>query len=650
LSQAHVASILLDIQQTGNASKAVQDLATAYANMQPAAAQGGRAMAQALGGVFDAARRASGGLNEAVERSRELLMLGQAQAQQRESMAYRQHQQMQALAQAPLAARQSYSMQARQERKGMEFEQEQQLRALQFEQAMAQAQAAQQQATPGSPGGGYYQGYYGMRQKIAQAPGRAVDAAVGPEMGSKVGAAAAAFTASYQATTSALGKAATAMDILGNSTTTAAQKQDALFANFVPMGDTILRFRDAVMGVTDSLRRTEIGHQDRMLQQSRGSYLESVVNREQAQATTHGHYAQAYARAEVPAAPNADRSTFQGDIQYSQQARLFPLQGNLARAQAESDAAKADVEASRSRLEQLKSDAAAASTKQDNAIIKMMEERDKENGPRAGATRGATGRPSSWYTMGIAGLAVGANLTGLGKIPGVNKAIGGLASLSDEAWRDKPARAAANVAGVEATAAVLQAEKLVQEEIVRLKERGLSAAEKESAVRKASIAIDRAQLGFLQEKEQRLGSQAVRLAGMGPAGRAVGSAYARMMQNMKPEAIANLPSSIIGQAQYYAPEFVRKRLEQAGEKLGGFVAEDKRRGILEMGKLSDVREEIGKKAMAVEVKLNFDRAELNRQIVEAVREALAGLVASIKAETAAQVWGQFEGRQINQNH
>lgn len=474
--------------------------------------------------------------------------------------------------------------------------------------------------------------------------GRAAGAAGGMlgGLGGALGAAAGPFAAAAAAYTSlatAAGKTADALTILRNGALTTAQKQDALLKEFVPGAESFLKLRDAVAGVTEKLRQLHVRMAMQELQQGyerefrladQAARADVLLAKNRGIAFHNvGFVAPPGLRQGIGAPGFIDRSTFQGDITYQNAQQLYPAKVAQKRAVAEAQAAENDLAASKGRLAKLEGERKSLADRMRKA--QQAEQLALERGNSTSTVtegRGIGDRIAQFAWNAIPAARV--------------LDMFGLTPSDHNAAKNKVERTDAGMKALLAEQAVLNNEAQIAAEITRQKQLGLTAAEKESAVRKAGIAIERERLSILQAQEQRLTGQSQRLGRMSPAQRALGLQAARLA---KAQGIGNLPPALKALVEGFAPQFAAKEYEKFGQTTAEYKAGVKE-GFLEEGNLKDIREKIGKVQANVQVEVNLDEELLSKRIAENLNKFLEKLLQSINVKFEAEAGKLKTGQQL----
>jgi hypothetical protein len=416
--------------------------------------------------------------------------------------------------------------------------------------------------------------------------------------------------AGFQATVHAIDGTAKAIEVFGDSTKTAAQKADSFVKEFVPGGQALTHFRDAVMGTADALRRLEEQYQAQQLAQAQRHELQRTQLSGQAELQAAQAKAQALAGVQVPGMIGSDRGTFQGDIAHREAIQRQGAQFAVSRAEAQQQAAQKAFAAGAVNVTDLKKQ------------LKDAEADAKAKQAAAGALGAAEGfNPISFTANPVGHLLFGWAARGVTQQP-----------------RDAAERAAEL-----AHNNVTEQAKTLQIEINAQKERGVQLAEKESAVRKSIIEQAKTELSLAEAKEQRLTGQAQRWGGMTTVDRQMGLAAARALKAAGGD-LSRFDPALIQQAEQFVPEYVRKLKEKFGQNTAegkAAVAE----GLGEAGDLGEARQQVEKVRADVNVKIALDEQTLATKIVEVLDRKFTDLIKAVKAEQAGQRAAQAEGVQ-----
>lgn len=412
---------------------------------------------------------------------------------------------------------------------------------------------------------------------------------LGGQLGGSLGGAGAAVglaAAAFGAVTLAADKAASAIEVMNNGAMTAAQKQDQ-FTKMMPGGETYIKLRDAIAGVTESMRLLALEHQNLSLAQANAQEKKMREVAGQAEVDRAANLGTAYNRARVPDTLNklaGGRGTYAGQLAYEEAAARFGPQAALSRAEEEAKAARKDYGASGARRVDLEANRVRLIDRMDKA--RAAEEQAVKNGNAFGANAGD----------------------------------------------NKVARTAAGLNALRAEQEVLNNEARIEAEINRQKDLGVTLAQKESAARQAQNGMLKAELQLLQQKEQRQSGAAQALGSMNPAQRAMAVQAVKMAQQVGD--VGMLPPSLRGLAQQVAPGMMGKLTEKSGENSKEFK-ELQGLGAVDKGSLDETRREVAKTQTQVEVNVNLDTEAMAKKIAEALGKSLDALVKSIDAKAQA---------------
>jgi hypothetical protein len=428
--------------------------------------------------------------------------------------------------------------------------------------------------------------------------------------------------AGYMALTGALGQAAKGMEIWGNSSKTNAQKFDALASEFIPGARSIIAFRDAVNGTADALRQQERQFSRDTLAAEHRAQRESVGNSVYAESKSafNDAFALAGRRSGQGTTPvsSADRTTLAGERIYREEESRRPLQDAKIRADALAEAGHDTEAGSLARLKGLEDNRERLQGTLDAAKKRSKEEIAKEN----------------------AGGAVAAAF-GAGFGPGGSVIAGAFAP------RNQAGKNAASNEVLKAAQGLKANELEIEKEIARTRETGAAAAQRDSAARKAGIALAQNELAILQAQGQAMRNNNQRLGGMTKMERMQGLHAARLI---KEHGIGNVAPQIRDAASRFAPDFMRKEEEKFGENTG-----EKRAGKAEgffdaEGKMTAKENRAAENKIKAEVAVNIalDEDALASKIAETISATFKKLIESIEVKNKAEMDAMKEG-QIKKN-
>ena len=338
----------------------------------------------------------------------------------------------------------------------------------------------------------------------------------------------------------ALDKASKAMEILGGVTTTGAQKVEQLVKTFVPLGDTLIKFRDAVTGVTASIQAAQLTISQAMAFASavHGAEMTQAPARRAAAGARNQAAALRGVAAGVQAPALINRSTFQGDIAYHEQQSLLPLQDVARKSAAEAAAARQSYHGSLA----------------EEAVLRR----------RVGFHRSELARHTAEHA-----------------------AIVHRENTNPAGGTDKAAKVEAALNMEREAQAVLQKSAELEAAITRSKELGLKATQAEAQASRDNLGVRKQHLSNLQAKEGRLMSQAERSGSLTHMEGWMGLHAARLI---KKHGLGRASPEMIEAASRLAPDFIRKERQKWGptRDFHRAAVEEK---ILEQGDVEQVRRE-----------------------------------------------------------
>lgn len=426
-------------------------------------------------------------------------------------------------------------------------------------------------------------------------------AAAGP-----VGAIAAAVYVAYNKLVDAAEKAAKALEITGDKAMTESQKRRALFEEFVPGGEKLVRFGDAITGVTSALKENE-----RALQRQQ-TITQHIANLRQRSSTGAAEVAGAegtavgmrFNKLGAWQGGSFDRSTAEGQIGSADYARRQGAADSVTRAKQERDAAgfaansQAGREAeARARLKQAEAEEMAAS---------------RDLAKRQAAENGTPDKAGKRDKAGV-----------------------------DEAAKRLQDRAQNT----------LNAQKQLQTEIERSKEKQVTLAEKESAIRKAQIEQSKAELEILKSKEARMSEMQKNVGGMNTGQFEMAKGAAAFI---KANGIENASSEVIDLARSVAPKMVDKMAEDRGagraQELAALGIDDYQSDFKAgSDSLKEVRAKVDSVEASIRVDVQLDAEKLAQKTAEVLGASLASLIESIKAEMLSEL-AKVRGEQTARNN
>jgi hypothetical protein len=378
----------------------------------------------------------------------------------------------------------------------------------------------------------------------------------------------------------ALGQVAEVGDILQDPTKTAAHQQDLILKKIPGFGQ-IRSFQDMLANVKGRIKQRELTFGwETFFRGQRGQLFEATDPRLAAIGSQEA-LGRAYRGMAVERPAEIDRSTWQGERRFVEQQMLLPAQDAAARARAEVDAARS--------VEGLSGERLGALQARGQGLHRRM--REAEERRTAAVAREGPFRARQQAEIHIAG-------------------------------RDVQS----------AAGEVMQNELRMQQEIVRLKEAGLTVAQRESALRQASIALGQTELQILQQREQILSSGIQRFGGMSQLNRSIALQAARVI---KGGGIANLPPQLLAMAEQAFPQFVGKEREKWFQTTPEFRTAQ-REGFLPEGNLNELRQQVAAKQFEVRLHVAIDHAALAEKVAQVLGREFGQVIASIKRQQIAE--------------
>ncbi len=593
------AEIILNVMASGNAWQGVQDLQRVVKSLQPLAMQSTGALAQGLADVERQAQRTAGGIGTVTGELQRYIALAQRQledrnrlgsaggtAAQMQSLSQRHADQIagaqfgtaqrmagQQLAHDADVDRRIAEAQARTRREEARLGVEK-VREEQQAQAKAEGEALRQEAVRRAdeqhrrqqyaaaergglgmlPGGGMVNRFADLSQMASQGGTLAGAGAIAGGIGAGLGAAAAAAN-----------KTAHALEILQHSGMSAASKTDALVREFVPGGEALVRFRDAINGTADKIRQLQWRFEERRVEQNKGFEMEQARMGMTAQAATHAYRARAFASATPYAPVHTDRTTAGGEFQFQREQALLPHLNAIRRAEAEVQAVKGAIASSEVRLRNRRTEAGDAKVWGTEAMRQSGQEfRGLNSAGRFADAAGALGTGLGGNRGTWSAVASGLGFTN----PALGRGLDAAAGL----WLGDNKVGVKKAADESVTAqnALLQQQELILAEINRRKDLGITLAEKESAVRKAHIGYMKAEVDFLRQQRETTAGVLERGGSMDPASQYRGLHAARMAKSyfQAHGTLQGLPQDVQNAAQPFIPDVISKWRQESFKKTG----------------------------------------------------------------------------------
>ncbi|HEV3143992.1 MAG TPA: hypothetical protein VGZ47_08925, partial [Gemmataceae bacterium] len=167
-----------------------------------------------------------------------------------------------------------------------------------------------------------------------------------------------------------------------------------------------------------------------------------------------------------------------------------------------------------------------------------------------------------------------------------------------------------NLKAIKAQEALLQQQKMLEQDITRENEKRLNLMTAQSNVRRAQIGLDRANLAHIKEQESRSAGTAAGLGMMGAGGRMMGLHAARLIKNAGANA-GMLPPELWAHAAGFAPDWTRKEAERVGSQSPEALA-GSREGFFPQGdptKLAELQRQKQQLEAKIDVKIELDTAK-----------------------------------------
>lgn len=501
-------------------------------------------------------------------------------------------------------------------------------------------------------------------------------------------AGAGAATTGMAMATGAMSHTAKAMEVLGNSTMTAAQKSDELARSLPVVGNLVAAFielREAVKGTAEGMRQSKLAEPKLRLKQEEQHALAMLKGRmahpgrtitdfgDRAEPGTtmghevSGHFRRAAALRGIAATPIQAPlmpvgQGYQAQLAYQEKAILHQPEVERQRAGAELEAAKKTEEDAAQRLKDLEAQGEGLKKRATLMGELATRERKAEGEPSEGAPtatvagmQAAAGSRTKRFSQWL-GETIGGSATGLARRVGINTRNKGDAAnvlptprqvlgLDPAAERNKVGREVAGKQEQEALNAVLLNRQQIQQAITQQQEASVSVAQKESDVRKADLAIAKSKLEVLKQQIQTISAQATRVGGMSEIDKSLGLAAAR---HVKRHGLRATPMEMRQRAAQFAPEWLQKEQERAGLEDPATKAA-KAEGFFQEGDAVKKAIEAQKIQTEVQVKISLDEAALSDRIVAALARSFEKLVANIKSEFNARLAHMEAGQGRGQN-
>lgn len=401
----------------------------------------------------------------------------------------------------------------------------------------------------------------------------------------KGGGAVAGAAAVYGALVEAAGKAANGINLLRNSSLTAAQQIQGLAEEFIPGAAVLRRFADAVDGTSERVRkagvnyeRDVVGIQADAQERARKSELGAELSGVRATAN-------AVRDNRLGVMERFDRNTALGARAAAEQEVRQPAKDAQVEARRQQQSTKEALRDQDVRVRDANVRAIMAKNKRDLAATQFQGWQDREN------------------------------------ITGRRDKAGGIEAANKLALADRD---------------LGLAEVQRQTELNRQRELGVKYAEAESAVRKGNIEASKAELEVLKQKEDRMAGTAQRLGSMG---RGEFELRKEALRQVKAAGgLENVPPELAALAGEIAPEYIAKQREQLGGLRGKEVAKEFR-GLddstvkdFENATLKEVRAQVDGVKADVRIQIDLDAQQVADDIFKRTRDVFGELIKAIEAQ------------------
>jgi flagellin-specific chaperone FliS len=355
-------------------------------------------------------------------------------------------------------------------------------------------------------------------------------------------------------------KAARAINILSNSTSTLAEKEDELARTVIPLYDKFKGFLDAISGVTEALRVMKM--QTELIVGGNKAFYSYEAGRFQEEGRGRQAAAVGYAAGALPfggGVDSADLMSVGGRAAYEDALRMQSAQDNFVRAQRATLAARQVDAGNRAELGTAQTRYGHALRWNNMASDWFNQSRDRQNmgGPWTRAAIGGAlpfriderGMPVANFGVGLGGAAMGF-------------AEGQLAELDYRRSQEERTRAQSAFSG--ASSQLEAAQRAAQTSNIELIKR-------ENEEKRAGLQIDQEQLAILERREQRMGALQQRIGGMTENQYQMGLSALRQVQQL---GIEGVTPEAAQRAASIAPQFIARRYNERGiGRIGGALGE-----------------------------------------------------------------------------
>lgn len=403
-------------------------------------------------------------------------------------------------------------------------------------------------------------------------------------------------------------KAGAAADILGNSLTTNAQKNEALKESLIPLYASFKKFAEAVDGTTDRIRVAGVQLQRALVDLAAGAAANRQFRQNDA---TFGEPYRALLRAAraqggLPAAGEYDRSTALGQRASEEALPVRAAEDARRRARLAAEGVREEQFARSAAMKDAVKAQAGGLLDAAGTLRRLKGLVDNENG--------GGGRNQAEKLVA--------------DVSGLNAAAG---------RRNKAGIAEAAAAAVQNTDRAKVLNETALEQIQRRQESVVKLANAERDARQANIGVLQAELAVLEQKEQRMAGFARQLGKLSEGEFQAAQVYLdEVLAAEKAGTLRDLPAHFFDAAAQIAPEYAQKQQEKVGAERGreqgkryagidDSLVQDYTKGTLAQARLA-----VDAKRIDVRVEVDLDAVKTAEAIVERIKPVMAEYAAALK--------------------
>jgi len=416
----------------------------------------------------------------------------------------------------------------------------------------------------------------GLKEKLNPSSGGGLPGGLGGLGGGAAGLSglAGAGMAAIQLTDAALGGLAKGINLIGDSSKTAYQKSKE-FASNIPIVGALFQLGEALDGKADRIRKATVYAEQYAAGIAASGAAQSKYSANMSKRFASYERAQALGSLQLGGQGSTARGTYSEQLQYNDDQKRLQSKDKLNTAQAIANAAR------------------AAEIRQQEQLSKLDQRRNAVLGEREEAEE----RLEKYTRIEQRGYSSGGRRN----------------------------EAANEVANLDKRLASLRNQR--EESASRLQGMSAERAQAESQARQANIELLRTELGLLQQKEQRLSSQA---QAFGRLNEVEKDEFARVAELASTQGIkALLPQERDLLERGGAGGFVGKELEAAGAN-DPRLAKVQGLGVFEKGNLGDVRNQVDTQQQSVRVAVQFDQAQLAKDLNASLATFSAELLKTLR--------------------